>query len=107
MTSPRTPKSILQKWANGGVTPFTPEEILEAVVKVTGVEADLVCGRMRYRHIVKARHLWWAGLRRYCNLSYPEIGLLSGNDHSTIMIGVRNVPDEVVKALGDYCEQPN
>jgi len=40
-------------------------------------------------------------------LSYPEIGLLDGKDHTTIMSGVRNVPDEVVKALGEYCEQPN
>ena len=107
VNKPRTPKSILQKWANGGNTPFSPEQIMEGVVRVTGVKQDMILGSARYRHIVRARHLWWAGLRHYCQLSYPEIGLLDGKDHTTIMSGVRNVPDEVVKALGEYCEQPD
>ena len=107
VTTPRTPKSILQKWANGGTTPFSPDEIMEGVERVTGVKRDLILGQTRYRHVVRARHLWWAGLRRYCNLSYPEIALLNDKDHTTIMSGVRNVPDDVVVALGDYCEQPD
>jgi len=88
------------------VCPITPEQILAAVEQVTNVSRDLIMGQRKFKNVVRARHLYWAGLRHYSKMSYPQIGFNCAVHHTTAMEGIRKVPYEVVEALGAYCQQP-
>lgn len=53
------------------------------------VDPEDIPGPRRFRTVVLARHYTWLLLREWTELSYPEIGRLTGNDHTTIIHGVR------------------
>lgn len=99
--------SVVREWVDVCLPndQYEPHKILSLVMEVTGVEADEINGNRRFPSVTKARHLYWACLRKYCGLSYPAIGYLASRHHTTIMVGVKGVPDEVVKAMGDLYEE--
>jgi hypothetical protein len=70
--------------------------------EMSGLSPDTILnGKVRTPREVKTRQLLWASLRRYANLSYPEIGALVGKSHTTIMHGVKRVPDDVLESVGE------
>jgi hypothetical protein len=68
------------------------DEIMRAVMYVTGVSAPDFFSLRRPRHLTEARHLAYWFLRHYTSLSTPQIGrLIGGRDHATILHGVHRV----------------
>lgn len=69
-------------------------QILNAVSEFFQMSPSLICGKLRYRHIVEARHLAMYMMRkdRYLHLSLKHIGNIMGNrDHATVMHAVESV----------------
>ena len=53
-----------------------------------GVTAEEVISREQTQEVAGARHAWWSWLRDR-GMSYPQIGCLTGHDHSTVHDGIR------------------
>ncbi|MBX3232022.1 MAG: hypothetical protein KIT84_20095 [Labilithrix sp.] len=65
--------------------------LLDDICRRRAVTRDDVCGVMRTKAIVRARHeLWWS-LRHHADrfFSFEEIGRLFRRDHATVLHGVR------------------
>lgn len=65
--------------------------ILRDVMTVTGVGRDAIDSRSRRHEDVWPRWAVWWLLREIAELSYQEVGVLVGRDHSTIINAVRQV----------------
>jgi Bacterial dnaA protein helix-turn-helix len=61
--------------------------IVAAACARAGLTEAIIYGRQRYQSISRVRHAVWAELHA-AGLSYPEIGILFGRDHTTIIVGV-------------------
>lgn len=61
---------------------------LELVCKVYRVTLEQVYAQSRLASVTDARAACWAFLRAK-GKSYPEIGIMWGRDHATILRGVR------------------
>jgi len=74
---------------------ISPAKILEAVAESEGVTvADLV-GQNRSAKIATPRQLAMYILRRYNEISLPQIGeLLGGRDHTTVMYATKKIDDD-------------
>jgi chromosomal replication initiation ATPase DnaA len=64
--------------------------LAERVVADTGVPMDVLLGRDRHKSVTTARRALYLALRMH-GLSLPEIGILLGRDHTTILAGLRPV----------------
>jgi chromosomal replication initiation ATPase DnaA len=66
-------------------------DVLDDVCRAHHVTRAEVCGCLRTKAIVSARHEVWWRLRHHpeLNFSYEEIGCLFGRDHTTVLSGVR------------------
>jgi len=97
----QTAKHLVSGWlgiANGNGL----QTLLVLLSEMSGLSPDTILnGKVRTPREVKTRQLLWASLRRYANLSYPEIGALVGKSHTTIMHGVKRVPDDVLESVGE------
>ena len=59
--------------------------IMIATTRLTGLDADTVCGKDRSRHVAKARHVAITALRvTVPDATYEQIGALFGRDQSSI-----------------------
>lgn len=56
----------------------------------TGVRVELFLSRLRYPNIKSARDRFFFALRQR-GLSLPEIGRLTGRDHTTVLHAIRRV----------------
>lgn len=63
--------------------------LLDTVCQARGVTREEVCGRRRTKNVASARQELWWHLRRSPGMSYGEIGLLFGRNHTTVMAGIR------------------
>ena len=103
--------ALIKEWANPdgifGDEDYSPDKILETVCVATSTRAEDIVSERRYRSIMRARHLYWACLRRYCGLSYPAIAELTNRHHTTIMDGVAKVPANVIEACGRLYKERN
>ena len=52
------------------------------------VSSEDVIGRGQTAEVAGARHAWWSWLRDL-GMSFPQIGCLTGHDHSTVHDGIR------------------
>jgi chromosomal replication initiation ATPase DnaA len=75
------------------------DSVAIAVSLVTGVDLIDVVGFVKLAPYVAARNLWWACLRHYCGMSYPEIGRFVDRHHSTVMFAVKRVPTDLVLSM--------
>jgi chromosomal replication initiator protein len=50
-----------------------------------------LCGSSRHKTVAMARHELMAWFRARTGLSYPEIGMVFGRDHTTIISAVQKV----------------
>lgn len=97
-------KRLVNEWlniANG----FDPDAYLNVICELFDVLPSEIASDSRYPSHTKPRHLWWACLRQYSNWSYPFIGDYVGRDHTTIMVGVRNVPLELVESIHELVNE--
>ena len=80
---------------------FDPSAYLTEICSLFRVEPEDVLGERRMQHLIKPRHLFWACLREHGKWSYPVIGDYVGRDHTTVMIAIKKVPSDLVKAIGN------
>lgn len=71
------------------------KSIVEVVVAKTGVSKREIMGRRRTRRIAHARHAICYLARLLSKMSYEEIGILLGRDHSTIIYAVDQITEQV------------
>lgn len=64
-------------------------EIVDAVCKVFNCTRRMLEGASRLRHIVEARQLAMALIRKETTMSYEQIGLIFGRDHTTVIYSCR------------------
>jgi chromosomal replication initiator protein len=50
-----------------------------------------ILGRTKTATVCKARAILWSRLKEQTQFSYPEMGMLFGRDHSTVMMAVKEV----------------
>lgn len=65
-------------------------EIIASVAAVYGVEHTDIVGRLRTKSIAEARMLCCLLAKRCTRLSFPEIGMVLGRDHTTVMALVKS-----------------
>jgi chromosomal replication initiator protein len=71
-----------------------PEQIIQKVADVFGVEISRLLGRDRSKEVAVPRQIAMYLLREEVNMSLPQIGdTLGGRDHTTIMYGCDKVAD--------------
>ncbi len=79
-------KSMVQK-----VT-LPPDRILDAVCNYFEVKRSDIRGPRRHKPISYPRAICMFLLRKYTDLSYPNIGrFMGGKDHSTVMVACRKI----------------
>jgi chromosomal replication initiator protein len=57
----------------------------------TGIPYDAIKGSDKHRSVVRARQVAMSAVRARLGLSYPELGMVFGKDHTTVMNGVKRV----------------
>lgn len=83
---------------------YNPLPALETIAEMTGLDPWEIASKSRHARLIKARHLWWACMRKEGNWSYPEIANYVERDHSTVMRAIKRVPPNVVEAVKKYQE---
>ncbi|MFH1034599.1 MAG: chromosomal replication initiator protein DnaA [Pseudomonadota bacterium] len=74
----------------------TPEQILNLVAQVYGLERGILTGKSRKKAVTRPRNLALFLCRRHTEASYAALGRAFNRDHSTVMYGV----DQVERGLG-------
>jgi chromosomal replication initiator protein len=74
----------------------TPEQILNIVAQVYGLERGLLIGKSRKKAVTRPRNLALYLCRRHTEASFAALGRAFNRDHSTVMYGV----DQVERGLG-------
>ena len=67
------------------------DAIILAVAFATGISFGAIKSRDKFRSIARARRIAMAAVRRRLAMSYPEIGMVFGRDHTTVMYAVKCV----------------
>lgn len=71
------------------------ENVLEAVVSVSGVPGEKILGKRRDRDISTARHIFCYLSRSHTVASLDAIGKFLGRDHTTVINSIRVVNDMI------------
>ena len=80
------------------------DEVLQAAANWAGVSVDAMLGPKRYRERVKARRVAAIAFR-ILGYSYPEIGLMMGRDHSSIINLVNRADDDMWDVATEIVER--
>lgn len=75
--------------SKGPARHITPEMVITAVLRATGVDRNDLTGDTRAPAVVRARWMYSALCVRYTAASYPEIGAAIGKPHSSVFTHVR------------------
>ena len=67
------------------------EDATRIVAAEYGLPSAELIGRGRTKSVSEARQMAYCLLRDFAKMSFPEIGAAFGRDHTTIMMGVRNI----------------
>ena len=69
-----------------------PDKIIDQVLSYYNIPLEILKSPVRTQGIAMARHLAMFLVRKYSNLSYPEIAkLFNRNDHTTVMHAEKNI----------------
>ncbi len=74
---------------------LTAAEVVRVVAREYGVSTEQILGRSRVGTIVEARHVVMWALREVLGYSYPKIGRSLSRDHSTALVGCREIHERV------------
>lgn len=75
----------------------TPERVLAVVAKVYGLDQAAIIGKSRAKTVTRPRNLGMYLCRRHTEASYAFIGKVFNRDHSTVMYGVGQVEQGLLK----------
>ena len=67
--------------------------VIEAVARAHDLRTADLTGTRRHRNLTRPRHIAMYLARKYCGVSFPELGREFGKDHSTIQHGVGRVEE--------------
>ncbi len=77
-------------------TSVEPQEVVNVVASVFGVEKSRMLGRERSREVALPRQVAMYLLREEINVSLPQIGeALGGRDHTTVMYACEKIADQI------------
>lgn len=68
-----------------------PSTTVDVVCEAWGVSRAQVYADVRYPRVVEARWVIWYICRQVTPLSYPELGVEFGKDHTTVLHGVQKI----------------
>jgi len=71
-------------------SPFMHHKIVQAVADEFGITVMEIKSNRRPHHTVMARQCCYVLLRMLTKLSYPQMGVLFGKDHSTIQYSIKH-----------------
>lgn len=103
MTPDRTKHGSSQAayiWLHGSTN---PDIYLALVSELSGISQRDILGTSRAQEIMRARQLLYAVLRGV-GWSYPRIGKFVGRDHTSVMSGVKQVPEQAVREILDLAK---
>ena len=100
-------REIIQSTGAPAVLKRTPEEVIDAVARCYGVEANLVKGKARTKNITAARQMAVYLMGHELGLSTTRIGTILSRDHSTVCYALRRMEERLVAdpVLGEKMEQ--
>ena len=75
----------------------TPALILSEVSRFYSIDEDVIRGTQRSKGTAEARQIAMYLIRKLTNLSFPDIALEFGKDHSTVQYAVRKVDSDLRK----------
>lgn len=76
----------------------TPALILAEVSRFYSIDEDVIRGTQRTKGTAEARQIAMYLIRKLTNLSFPDIALEFGKDHSTVQYAVRKVESDLKKS---------
>jgi chromosomal replication initiator protein len=86
-------REIVQPKTDINLEPTPWREVLRAICEVYDLTPDTVITRSRKRRPLYARHMFNHICRKRLEMTFEEIGLICGRDHSTIISSVREFGD--------------
>lgn len=91
-------KQVLRNILKEPSTSISSDAIQEAVASHFSIKVSDIRGKERSRRVALPRQITMYLIRKYCEKSYPDIGIiLGGKDHSTILHGVKQIAAEIEK----------
>lgn len=81
----------------------TAVAVIASVAAAYGIDADMIWGTGRGLTLCEARHLAWWALRERTGWSYPELARALGNNHTSVLHGVRKTCAKVLQGQGTGC----
>lgn len=89
-------KQVLRNIIKEPSASITADAIQDAVARHFQIKVSDIKGRERSRRVALPRQITMYLIRKYCEKSYPDIGIiLGGKDHSTVLHGVKNIASEI------------
>lgn len=89
-------KQLLRNIIKEPTTTISADAITDAVARHFNVKVTDIKGRERSRRVALPRQIAMFLIRKYCDKSYPDIGImLGGKDHSTVLHGVRAITSDI------------
>lgn len=82
-----------------------PNDVLAAVARHSGLTESAITGPHQSPRVVAARWLAIRLLRDACHMSLPEIGLMVGRDHSSIVHQLKRQRPELEGDLAELGRQ--
>lgn len=91
MVNPREPhvESVRRRLGQAHVL-----DVARAAAERAGASLELACERSRERHVCQVREAVWFELYTWTALSWPSIGRIFGNDHTTVLAGARRYAEQ-------------
>jgi chromosomal replication initiator protein len=74
---------------------LTPKQILDAVIRFFHVNERDLLGHRRSQDLVRPRQIAMYLARKETQASLPEIGLILGRDHTTILYGIQKIEGQL------------
>jgi len=75
---------------------INPDIIIATICKWYGIREDLIRGKDRSKNISNVRHICMYIIRKKCNLSHKQIGVLFNNrDHTTVMSAIEKINNKL------------
>lgn len=89
-------KQVLRNIIKEPSASITADAIQDAVARHFQIKVSDIKGRERSRRVALPRQITMYLIRKYCDKSYPDIGImLGGKDHSTVLHGVKTIASEI------------
>lgn len=91
-------RAIKDMYKGGSNSLPTPALVIAEVSRFYSIDEDVIRGTQRTKGAAEARQVAMYLIRKLTNLSFPDIALEFGKDHSTVQYAVRKVESDLQKS---------